>query len=122
MMDFETSAPAERAAPDFNSVADILLLQSADGTFRWNDDVDKAMVGRIGRWADLKQRVTKESPSKEMNETVLALVVLKLAYANEEPLWRRGAAKAMALLAPAAGGDVKKVSAWLDSIARDFAS
>ena len=79
----------------------------------WDAEADAAVAARLPKWSAVKTLVSQRV-SKGLAPTLLALVALKAGYPSDEPLWRRAATKAIALLAGQAKVDVGTVRAWID--------
>lgn len=106
----------------------LLLSQSAEGAFKWTDELT-ALFGRdateIASW---RSTIVIELPPlgkvhptpSEAIETALVVLGLELCFADQNELWSRSAQKAMRFIADAAGANVYELKPWFDRLAHKF--
>ena len=102
----------------------VLSTQSANGSFAPRDTVWNLLRAdglHTGGWP---QEIERTAPAMAgglldrdaVVRTTVALLLLRRHFADQQPLWRRAAGKAVAFLAHTFGCDVAAVQAWLKEL------
>jgi hypothetical protein len=113
-----TSDAITSAAERARSLQEVLMRQSADGWFEWDEHVvglgpkRQQLEAAIDRWLG-------GLPELNVISTVATLTQLRSHHRENEDLWRRAERKALRWLADAVQRPQGDVGAWLDTLARD---
>jgi Ca-activated chloride channel family protein len=104
--------------PADNTVAGILMRQSAEGDFEWDGEMEK-IAGMVANWTELLGKAEAFVPAGlkdrvKVVATVRALLLLQVKFAGDEGIWKRAAAKGVRYVAKATGLSQDAVSSELN--------
>jgi Ca-activated chloride channel family protein len=120
-------APSQPAGDD--ALLHILAHQAADGSFDDSATVEQVLrntpLDRPRAQAAIDQLLhdahVPAAARPKLGHTLLVLLVLRLAFADRQPLWRRAARKAIRFLTDAGQLQPGRAEAWLTELDRTLA-
>jgi Ca-activated chloride channel family protein len=126
-------APNPPKVPVHSNVSDLhalLLTQSAEGSFAWNDDVTKLLprnASELRTWREPIDRelfslATAHPVPPAATDTALLVLAIEICFSEQAQVWSRGVQKAVRFVANTIGVNVYELKTRLEHLAHKFAA
>ncbi|HTL28597.1 MAG TPA: hypothetical protein VL282_05235, partial [Tepidisphaeraceae bacterium] len=109
---------------NISDLHELLLTQSAEGSFALSDDVAKLLPRGASELQTWRATIESEAAAigtirptpPEAIETVLVVLAIEICFADQAQVWSRSAQKAVRYLASATGANVYEIKTWLEHL------